>query len=100
MRPIYGASPLLTLALLLSTPGLAVAEPAPTSLASLIADVADANQRLQELGAAVQSEQEGVNKALVDVQAARDTAVAAQRELELSQTAVRDADAAISDAQR
>jgi cell wall-associated NlpC family hydrolase len=100
MRPIYGASPLLTLALLLSTPGLAVAEPPPTSLASLIADVADANQRLQELGAAVQREQESVNKALVDVQAARDNAVSAQRELDLSQTAVHDADAAISDAQR
>lgn len=100
MRPIYGASPLLTLALLLSTPGLAVAEPAPTSLAALIADVAEANQRLQDLGAAVQSEQEGVNKAIVAVQSARDEAVAAQRALEGSQHGVADADAAIEEAQR
>jgi peptidoglycan DL-endopeptidase RipA len=101
MRPIHGASPLLTLALLLSTPGLAVAEPAPpSSLAALIADVADANQRLQNLGAAVQGEQESVNKAIVDVQSARDNVVTAQRALDLSQQAVHDADAAIGEAQR
>lgn len=100
MRPIHGASPLLTLALLLCTPGLATAEPAPSSLAALIADVADANQRLQDLGAAVQGEQETVNKAIVDVQTARDNVVTAQRELDLSQQAVEDADAAIGAAQR
>ena len=72
MRPIHGASPLPTVALLMCTPGLAAAEPpAPSSLASLIADVADANQRLQALGAAVQSEQECVNNASVDVPPAR-----------------------------
>jgi peptidoglycan DL-endopeptidase RipA len=100
MRPIHGASPLLTLALLLSTPGLAVAEPAPTSLAALIADVAEANQRLQDLGAAVQSEQESVNKAIVDVQTARDDVVTAQRALDNSRQDVKNADAAIEDAQR
>ncbi|WP_199253332.1 NlpC/P60 family peptidoglycan endopeptidase RipA [Mycolicibacterium mengxianglii] len=100
MRPIHGASPLLTLALLLSTPGLALAEPpAPSSLAALIADVADANQQLQDLGAAVQSQQEGVNKAIVEVQTARDNVTAAQRELDLSQQAVHDADDAIAAAQ-
>lgn len=101
MRPIHGASPLLTLALLLGTPGLAHAEPpAPSSLAALIADVAEANQRLQDLGASVQSEQEGVNKAILDVQAARDNVAAAQHDLDLKQQGVRDADAAIADAQR
>lgn len=101
MRPIHGASPLLTLALLLSTPGLAHAEPAaPNSLAALIADVADANQRLQDLGASVQSEQESVNKAILDVQTARDNVAAAQHDLDLTQQGVRDADAAIADAQR
>lgn len=101
MRPIHGASPLLTLALLLSTPGLAHAEPAaPNSLAALIADVAEANQRLQELGASVQSEQEGVNKAILDVQTARDNVAAAQRDLDSTQQGVRDADAAIVAAQR
>jgi cell wall-associated NlpC family hydrolase len=101
MRPIHGASPLLTLALLLSTPGLAHAEPAaPTSLAALIADVAEANQRLQDLGASVQTEQEGVNKAILDVQTARDNVAAAQHDLDLKQQGVRDADTAIADAQR
>jgi cell wall-associated NlpC family hydrolase len=89
----------LALALLLSTPGLAHAEPAPTSLATLIADVAEANQRLQDLGAAVQSEQESVNKAILDVQSARDNVAAAKRDLDASQQGVRDADAAIAEAQ-
>ncbi|GFG60000.1 peptidoglycan endopeptidase RipA [Mycolicibacterium murale] len=102
MRPVHGASPLLTLALLLSTPALAHAEPAPapSSLAALIADVAEANQRLSELGAAVQTEQETVNKAILDVQTARDDVVAAQHDLDRSQQGVRDAEAAIAAAQR
>ena len=93
---------MLTLALLLSTPGLAAAIPdtSPDSLASLIADVAEANQKLQNLGAAVQTQQEGVNKAIVDVQTARDNAVAAQRDVEASQKAVVDANEDITDAQR
>ncbi|BBY08454.1 peptidoglycan endopeptidase RipA [Mycobacterium noviomagense] len=87
--------------LLAGTPGLAVADPGGTdSLAALIADVAKANQRLEDLRAAIQSEQEGVNKALVDVQTARDNAAAAQHDVEVSQQAVKDADAAIVAAQR
>ncbi|CAN5445243.1 NlpC/P60 family peptidoglycan endopeptidase RipA [soil metagenome] len=102
MRRVHGASPLLTLALLLSTPGLAVAEPdsGPRAMAALIADVANANQRLQDLGAAVQTQQESVNKALVDVQTARDNAVTAQHDLDASEQAVKDTNAAIADAQR
>lgn len=101
MRPIYGASPLLAVALLLCTPGLVHAEPpAPSSLAALIADVAEANQKLQDLGASVQSEQEGVNKAILDVQTARDNVAAAQRDLDRSRLGVRDAEAAIAAAQR
>jgi peptidoglycan DL-endopeptidase RipA len=102
MRRIYGASPLLTLALLLSTPGLAAADPetGPPALAALIADVANANQKLQDLGAAVQSQQESVNKAIVDVQTARDNAVAAQHDLDASELAVKDTNTAIADAQR
>ena len=100
--PSRGLSPLLTLAMLMSTPGLASAAPGPSpdSLAALIADVAEANQKLQNLGAAVQSEQEGVNKAIVDVQTARDTAAAAQRDVEAGRQGVADADAAIVAAQR
>lgn len=105
--PIRGASPFVTLALLLSTPGLmapgvASAEPDtnPSSLAALIAAVAEANQRLQDLGADIQTQQESVNKALVDVQTARDNASLAARQVESSQQAVKDANAAIDDAQR
>jgi cell wall-associated NlpC family hydrolase len=102
MRRMHGASPLLTLALLLSTPGLAFAEPetGPPALAALIADVANANQKLQDLGAAVQTQQESVNKALVDVQTARDNAVTAQQDLDASEQAVKDTNTAIADAQR
>ncbi|MGB3484397.1 MAG: peptidase M23, partial [Mycobacterium sp.] len=101
MRSSYGASPLLTVALLLCTPGLATAEPpAPSGLAALIAEVAEANQQLQDLGAAVQSEQEGVNKAILDVQTARDAAVSAQADLDRSRAGVQDADAAIAAAQK
>ncbi|MEZ0366443.1 NlpC/P60 family peptidoglycan endopeptidase RipA [Mycobacterium sp. pUA109] len=90
----------VTAALSLCTPGLASAEPAPDSLAALIADVAKANQRLQDLGAQIQTEKESVNKALVDVQTARDDAEAAQRNVDASQQAVTDANAAIATAQR
>ena len=52
--------------LLVETPGLAAAEPppgGPDNVASLITEVADANQKLQDFGAAVRSRQESVNKA-------------------------------------
>jgi len=89
--------------LLLSTPGLGAAQPAPASpndIATLIATVADANQKLQDVGAAVQSRQESVNKAIVDVQTAREQVDAAKTELAASQRAVDDASAAISAAQQ
>ena len=89
--------------LLLSTPGLGAAQPAPASpddIATLIATVADANQKLQDIGAAVQSRQESVNKAIVDLQTAREQVDAAKAELAASQRAVDDATAAISAAQQ
>ncbi|BBY16228.1 peptidoglycan endopeptidase RipA [Mycolicibacterium litorale] len=70
------------------------------SVATLVAAVANANQKLQELGAAVQSTQEGVNKAILDVQNARDAAATAQRDLEASQRGIEDATIAISAAQK
>ncbi len=70
------------------------------SIAALVAAVADANQKLQDLGAAVQSQQESVNKAIVDVQTARDAAAAAQQEVDASQRGVKDANAAIAAAQQ
>lgn len=92
----------LSLAMLLCLPGLAQAAPAssPDSVAALIAEVAVANQRLEELGAAIQAEKESVNKALVDVQTARDEAAAAGAEVERSRQAIADADTAIAEAQR
>ncbi len=49
--------------------GTAAAEPgSPEGIATLVTAVANANQKLQDLGAAIQSQQESVNKALVDVQ--------------------------------
>ena len=92
----------LSVAMTLTVPGLAAAEPgaAPNTIAGLIADVADANQRLQEIGAKVQAEQESVNKALVDVQTARDAAAEASARVDASVQAVSDANAAIADAQK
>jgi len=92
----------LSIAMSLTIPGLAQAEPAPApnSLSALVADVAEANQRLQDIGAAVQAEQESVNKAIVAVQDARDAATAAQQQFEVSQHSVRDANAAIVEAQK
>nr|WP_233716545.1 NlpC/P60 family peptidoglycan endopeptidase RipA [Mycolicibacterium vinylchloridicum] len=86
----------------LTMPGLAQAEPGPgpNTIAGLIADVADANQRLQDIGAKVQAEQESVNKAIVDVQSARDAAAAAQEQVDVSAAAVKDSTAAIAEAQK
>jgi peptidoglycan DL-endopeptidase RipA len=111
MRRIPGASALrlcarlcaipLSAGLLLATPGLAVAQPgSPDNLASLVAAVANVNQKLQDLGAAIQQQQEGVNKAILDVQTARDNAANAQREVDASQQRVEDADIAINAAQQ
>ncbi len=88
----------LSVALLLGTPGLAHAD--PDTMAKLIADVAQANQRLQDLNAQIQTEEESVNKAVVDVETARDNAAAAQHEVDDSQHSVKDADVAITAAQK
>jgi cell wall-associated NlpC family hydrolase len=94
----------VSVAMLMCTPGLtpapAAAEPASDTLATLIAEVAEANQRLQNLGAEIQAEKEGVNKALVDVQTARDDAATAQHNVDAGAQAVSDANAAIAAAQQ
>lgn len=92
---------MLVTAMLSATPGLAVAQPDnPDSLAALVAAVADADQKLQDLGAQIQQQQESVNKAILDVQTARDHADAAQREVDTSRQRVEDANAAIEQAQK
>jgi cell wall-associated NlpC family hydrolase len=97
LRPVVPS--VLSVVMLMCTPGLADADPAADSMAALIANVAKANQRLENLTAEIQTEQESVNKALVDVETARDNATAAEHDLEASQQAVKDANAAIAAAQ-
>jgi peptidoglycan DL-endopeptidase RipA len=97
LRPVVPS--VLSVAMLMCTPGLADADPAADSMAALIANVAKANQRLENLTAEIQTEQESVNKALVDVETARDNATAAEHDLEAGQQAVNDANAAIAAAQ-
>jgi peptidoglycan DL-endopeptidase RipA len=89
---------MISVALLLGTPGLAKAD--PDTMAKLIADVAQSNQHLQDLNAQIQTEEESVNKAVVDVETARDNATAAQHDVETSQQSVKNADAAITSAQK
>jgi cell wall-associated NlpC family hydrolase len=87
--------------MLLATPGLAAAQPgSPDTIGALVAAVADANQKLQDLGAAIQAQQESVNKAIVDVQTARDNAAAAQQEVDAGAQRVVDANTAIAAAQQ
>ena len=90
----------LIIAVLLATPGLAVAQPGSPDLAALVAAVANANQKLEDLGAAIQAEQESVNKAIVDVQTARDNAAAAQQEVDASAQRVAESNTAIAAAQQ
>ena len=70
--------------MLLGTPVWPTAD--PDAMAELIADVANANQKLQDLGAHIQTEQESVNKAIVDVETARDNAATAQHDVDASQS--------------
>jgi len=81
--------------------GIAAAEPSsPDTIGSLVAAIANVNQKLQELGANIQAQQESVNKAIVDVQTARDDAAAAQRDVDDSRRAVADSNTAIKSAQQ
>lgn len=59
-----------------------------SNLPTLVAAVAEANQRVADLGADIQGRQEAMNKALVDTAAARQTLATMQHELALSEQAV------------
>ena len=89
----------ISVAMLLGTPGLAQGDPNADGMAALIANVAKANQRLENISAEIQTEQESVNKALVDVETSRDNVATAQHDLEVDQQSVRDANTAIAAAQ-
>jgi cell wall-associated NlpC family hydrolase len=81
--------------------GIATAQPGGADgIPRLVAAVADADQKLQDLGAAIQTEQESVNKAIVAVESARDAAAAAQQDVDASQVGLADANAAIVAAQK
>jgi cell wall-associated NlpC family hydrolase len=86
--------------MLLATPGVAVAQPGSQDIGGLVAAVANANQELQDLGAAIQAQQESVNKAIVDVQTAREGAATAQQEVDASAQHVQEANTAITAAQQ
>src|SRR6478752_729343 len=91
----------LAFGMVLTVPNLAQAQPAnPDSLATLVTEVANVNQKLQDLGAAIQTQQESVNKAILDVQTARDNAAAAQQEVDAGAQRVVDANTAIAAAQQ
>ncbi|MDG4668896.1 NlpC/P60 family peptidoglycan endopeptidase RipA [Mycobacterium sp. 236(2023)] len=90
----------LAFGMVMTTPGLAAAQPAKTdTIARLVTDVANVNQKLQDLGAEIQMQQESVNKAILDVATARDNAAAAQVEVDASAQRVNDANIAIESAQ-
>ncbi|HTI74088.1 MAG TPA: peptidase M23, partial [Mycobacterium sp.] len=103
MRPTMLAVIALTSCLVAAAPGVATAAHEPShnaGIPGLVAEVAEANQRLSDLGASIQQRQEAVNKAIVEVQTARDAAAAAKRDVDISQQAVRDANIAIASAQQ
>src|ERR1700704_2326588 len=90
----------LVLGLLPAPPPRPVPNPASQDIAGLVAAVANADQKLQDLGAAIQAQQEGVNKAIVDVQSARDNAATAQQEVDANAQRVQEANTAITAAQQ
>ena len=106
MRRLTSFLSLCTLmpALMLSAPGTAVASHDGTrnggDVASLVAAVAEANQRMADIGGDIQVKQEGVNGALVEIAAARDTLAQARRDVAASEQALTDSQHAIDAAQQ
>ncbi|CBH48295.1 NlpC/P60 family protein [Rhodococcus hoagii] len=117
-RALLGAS--VVCALVAGLPGTAAAVPPPppnpsdaeiesgnarvsegvSQVGDLINQVATANQQLAQLDDEVAIKREDVNKALVDLQTARDEAAAAGAQVEQSQQALRDAGTQIEQARK
>jgi cell wall-associated NlpC family hydrolase len=76
------------------------AHPGGSEITALIADLAQVNQQLADVGAQIQIQQERVNKSLVEVAQARDAAESARREVQASEQRLTDYNAAIAAAQR
>ena len=94
----------ITVTLPFNATGVATAthetRPSPnTDLPTLVAAVAEANQRVADIGADIQSKQEGFNKALVDTAAARDILATRQQELTASEQALTASQTDIDNAQ-
>ncbi len=104
-RPLGGAPATrlcavsLAFGMVMTTPHLAQAQPGDGDLAELVTEVANVNQKLQDLGAAIQTQQESVNKAILDVATAREDATKAQQQVDASAVGVKEANAAIDAAQ-
>ncbi|MGY4649422.1 peptidoglycan DL-endopeptidase RipA [Mycobacterium sp. URHB0021] len=78
----------------------AAAQPASDDLAQMVTTLADAEQQLSDVGAAIQTRQDQVNKAIIEVQSARHLADQASRNVVDSHRAVIAATAAITSAQQ
>ena len=104
-RPLGGAPATrlcavsLAFGMVMTTPHLAQAQPGNGDLAELVTEVANVNQKLQDLGAAIQTQQESVNKAILDVATAREDAAKAQQQVDASAVGVKEANVAIGAAQ-
>jgi cell wall-associated NlpC family hydrolase len=82
---------LVGITLLLATAGPATAEPGstdPNSLASLIAAVAETNQKLHDLDASIKARQEDVNRVIVELENSRQAADTAESRVEEARRAV------------
>lgn len=71
-----------------------------SEISTLVTDLAEANQRLADIGAEIQGQQEGVNKALLEVANAREAAASARRAVETSERDLAETNTAIAGAQR
>lgn len=91
--------PLLAASLMMVPPTIAVTSAEPNDMASLITQLADTNQQIEQLTADVQTQQESINKGLVDLQDARDNASSAAAAVDEGQRAVDVANGAITEAQ-
>lgn len=91
--------PLLVAGLMMFPTTVAVTSAEPNDMASLITQLADTNQQIEQLTADVQTQQESINKGLVDLQAARDNAASAAAQVAEGQRAVDAANGAIEEAQ-
>ncbi|WP_396928200.1 NlpC/P60 family peptidoglycan endopeptidase RipA [Mycolicibacterium sp.] len=74
-------------------------ESGPSSVTALVAQVAEADQRLADLGAQIQFRTEAVNQAIDEVGRARDAAAAAQSDVQKRERSVAQATQAIRGAQ-